>query len=339
VSTITDSVGARNELQRIVPAGVIAYVDKIHVWLKTPRPRTEVAWLSSQCGRGLHVYRGHKRWDRSREYKQRLQLRQPSYEALQSLATLEGILINYLELALDLTFNSEEERNEAHEFVCQYHVKRWHGEQKIKIVKGSRYTGKRRTPNKLVSYADLVCRITGEVYCVHLEWRLNGAEAVRRAGISTIRELLRLEIRQFWKERLVMRAFNYRTLGRQHNIHILGKGRRRSPWIRFLGRKKALAYDYDRTAGATIVRVCGSTQAVIDEYRKRLDVGHCLEYIDVWQLLPKQWEMSTRQKFRPEPVSAEWHGAVRRMRMRKKLRKIQEVNSGKFVEREAVSAR
>jgi hypothetical protein len=45
VSTITDSVGARNELQRIVPAGVIAYVDKIHVWLKTPRPRTEVAWL------------------------------------------------------------------------------------------------------------------------------------------------------------------------------------------------------------------------------------------------------------------------------------------------------
>ena len=334
MSTITDLVGARNEAQRIVPAGVIAYVDKIQLWLKTPLG-TELDWLRSECG-GLHHVRKSKRWDRSRSYRQRLQLLQPSLKVLQWLSALEGVLLNYLELALDLTFDSEEERDEAHEFVCHYHVKRWHREQKIKFVKGSRYTGRRAVPNKLVSYADLACRITGEVYCVHLEWRLNGAPAVERAAISTVRELLQLDVRQFWKERLILRTFDYRALGRQHNIHILGKGRRRGPWIKFLGRWKSIAYDYDRMAGATLVRVCGSTQAVIDEYRKRLDVGHCLENVNACQLLPKRWEMDGKQSFRPEPVSAEGQASGL---TRRRLRKVQEVNSGNFVERHVVRMR
>src|SRR5262249_13571759 len=122
--TITELVGARNEARRIVPVGVIAYVDKIQLWLKTPLLRTELDWLRSDCG-GLYHVRKSKRWDRSRSYRQRLQLRQPNLKLLQWLSTLKGVLINYLELALDWTFDSEEERDEAHEFVGHYHVKRW----------------------------------------------------------------------------------------------------------------------------------------------------------------------------------------------------------------------
>jgi len=288
---------ARKEAQRITPVEVIAYPDNVQVWSKTVFPTTQLEWLGARCGNGLDVELRPKRWDRSRQYQQRLQLRRPSREALQWLSASDGILVNYLELALDWSFDHVDERDEAHDFVCKYHVKRWHGDQKIKFVKGTRYTGERQTANKLVSYADLPSRMTGEVYCVHLEWRLNGVQALRRAGIETVSELLKLDAHEFWKKRLIMRAVDCRALGRQYQIHVLGKGRRRGPYF---GSKKTAAYDFDIMVGGTLVMMRGSTQAVVDEFRKGFDVARCLREIDVPQLLPKAWDMGTNEMFRKE---------------------------------------
>jgi hypothetical protein len=194
----------------------------------------------------------------------------------------------------DWTFNSEEERDAAHEFVGRHHIKRWHGKQRAKVHKGTRYTGQRRVPNKLVTYGDQPCRVSGEIHCLHLEWRLNGARALRRAGITTVSQLLELDHRQFWKERLLLRRVNLEALGRQYNRHVLGKGRRRGPWIAFYGPGKPIRYNYDGRAGYILMRTSGSqekgtrgtAQAVVDEWRKHFHVSRCLEAIEIPELLP-----------------------------------------------------
>jgi hypothetical protein len=137
---------------------------------------------------------------------------------LQWLAALKHSLMNYVEVSLDWIFNSEEKRDDAQEFIRRYHVKRWHGKQQALLYKGTRYTAKRRAANKLVNYAEQGSRISGELFCEHVEWRLIGARALRRAGIGSLNELLKLDHRQFWTERLLMRTVNLDRLGRMYCI-------------------------------------------------------------------------------------------------------------------------
>jgi hypothetical protein len=114
--------------------------------------------------------------------------------------------VNRLEVSLDWTFENERERDAAQEFIRRHHVKRWHGQQQVTVHKGTRYSARRQVraaPNMLVVYADLPCRVSGEVNCVHLEWRLSGARTLQRAGLSTVGELLQLDHYQFWKEMLL----------------------------------------------------------------------------------------------------------------------------------------
>jgi hypothetical protein len=283
----------RNPALRIVPVQKLSYIDGVQVWLKKPWSRRELAWLARRCG-SLDVRQQAKRWDRA--YRVRLQLRQPGHEALQWLAKLNGVLMNYVEVALDWIFNSEEERDAAHEFIRRHHVKRWHGKQEVFSYQGARYTAKRRAANKLVNYAEQGSRISGELFCEHVEWRLSGTRALRRAGISSLNDLLELDHRQFWAERLPMRTVNLDTLGRLYCNHVLGKGPRRGPWIEFFGPKKSIRFDYHGRTGYVVSQTCGSrqagtsatTQALIDEWRSKFEVGRCLEALDVEHLLPAE---------------------------------------------------
>src|SRR4029453_727545 len=98
MSMVPGVAAARKQAERIMPVEVIAYIDKLQVWLKTPLSETQLEWLRAHCGNGLDVKPGPKRWDVRREYQQRLQLRRPSLEVLQWLSGQPGILMNYLEL-------------------------------------------------------------------------------------------------------------------------------------------------------------------------------------------------------------------------------------------------
>jgi hypothetical protein len=284
---------ALNPALRIVPVEKLSYVDGLQLWLKTPLPPRQIERLEQQCG-SLHVLQRNKSWHR--DYRQRLQLRQPSREAVQALARLSGVLLNQLELALDWTFNSEEERDAAHELIRRYHVKRWHGKQQALLYKGTRYTAKRRAANKLVNYAEQGSRISGELFCEHVEWRLSGVRALQRAGIGPLNELLKLDHRRFWKARLLMRTINLARLGRLHCVHVQGKGPRRGPWIEYFGPNKLFRFDYHGRTGSTVWLTCGSreagteatTQALVDEWRSKFEVGCCLEALDVEHLLPTE---------------------------------------------------
>ena len=275
--------GKCNAVADLNPSEIFSYCDAIQFWLKHPLPRQELAWLYSQCG-SMHVHNQPALFDWS--YQQRLQIRQPTEEALQSLSTLNDPYLNRVELSLDWTFPTEPERDAAYECVCQRHIKKWHGRQRINFDKTTRYTGPPGARNLMALYPDRPCRVDGEVFCVHLDWRIKGASAVSAAGIASLHDLLNFNYRRFWQDKLLLCELDVRGLGRQFNIHVAGKGRRRGPWIYFCGTNGWFAYDVDLHIGGIIIDTLPSTQEVIDSYRGKLNVNRCLNQIEVGHLLP-----------------------------------------------------
>jgi hypothetical protein len=169
------------------PSDRYAYIDKIQLWLKRPLPAKDIEWLQGQCG-SMRVYNERARFDWF--YRQRLQLNQPTRDALQSLSTLKDTLLNSLEVSPDLIFNSEEERVDAYDFVSRYLVKKHHRKQEVGFYTdkngSTRYSSRRRkVPNNLAIYGDRACRLTGEVYCLHFDWRMKGASALHRQGTAS----------------------------------------------------------------------------------------------------------------------------------------------------------
>jgi hypothetical protein len=273
--------------ERIKPCGTYAFVDKAQVWLKQPLSGAKLDWLKKLCGPGgLHKKNERARFDYT--FTQRLQLNQPTLEALQFLGAIDNVLLNYVELSLDWTFDREAERNCAYDFLGRFHVKKHHRDHGIRWFGGggvTRYTGPRKSPNVLAVYRDRPSKVTGEAFCVHLDWRIKGAVAMRRAGITSVTELLELNHRQFWHERLLMRELDLRKLGRNYHVHVAGKGSRRGAWVISYGRGRFF-YQADLRAGATILRALNTTQAVLDCYTKRFNVNRCLRNISVDHLLP-----------------------------------------------------
>ncbi len=109
-----------------------------------------------------------------------------------------------MEVACDLIFPDCVELDDAFEFLHHHMVRRWHGKrQKIRRFEdGARYDAGRWAPNGIVMYREPFSRATGEADCLHLEWRLNGLDAVRGAGIKRPQELLNFNHRAFWEPRL-----------------------------------------------------------------------------------------------------------------------------------------
>ena len=144
----------------------------------------------------------------------------------------------------------------------------------------TRYRSK--APNVFVVYRDRQSKSGAEGYCLHLEWRIKGASAFRRAGFASVMDLLHANHREFWQSRLTFYRLDPDILGRRY-CNWIRQRPRRTPRIIRLGK---FSYNLERRAGGTIIRALGSTQAVVDAYRHKLRVRDGLQRINVDQLLP-----------------------------------------------------
>ena len=258
-------------------------------------PQDELDWVETQCGskgpnraqrKPFDVQQEPAKWDRDRAYWVRLQLRQPSHLALQWLATLPDAVLNYLEIALDWIFASAQERDAAHALINKHHWKKWHRDQQITFDQETRYTARRLTASErrvaslLTNYRERRCRVCAEEDCCeHSEWRANGQIALRRAGL-TVGGLKDLDYRQFWRQRLLLRTVDVETLGRLYRVHVLGDRRGRGR----LGDSE-VGHSLLCAVGSEAKGTKGTVQAVVDKYRKRFDVGRCLQGLEVDEFL------------------------------------------------------
>lgn len=293
------------------PSTVHPYFDNIAVWLKEPADAATIARLRRQCGY-LHAANRNARFGQG--YKQRLELKQPGKAALRWIAGMNDVLINRVEIALDLIFNDAREQDEAFEFLHRHLIRRWHGRtQKIKLVRAERKKRKAqvveegsagatrydagRAPNAIAMYRNQHSRVTGELFCVHIEWRLSGVRPVRSAGIQLGSDLLGFNHRAFWERRLMLVDIDADRLGRV--IRNRNEGTRsRTPEVgRFFKREINL----DRKRGGVLLKSVGTVQEVIDCYGSLIPVSRILERIPAQDFLPPagEWNAARERAVRP----------------------------------------
>lgn len=214
------------------------------------------------------------------------------------LGTLGQFHHNYLECALDLTFDDQLKKVKAADWTDRHLIRKYHpSKYGIRWVKGvTRYDAPRSAQSGITLYADRASRITDDPDCLHLEWRCNGVAALRRIGINSVNDLLTFDHRAFWQQRLILQEWSCapKVLGRIYNRHIgpagMGPRRGRREWIDYIGANK-FAYSVDVSAGAIIQDM--PVQRALDYYRK-LQIGRYLQDINVEQLIPvslySDWE-------------------------------------------------
>jgi hypothetical protein len=276
----------------IRPTAIFAYYDAITVWLKYPLSRAEIEQLKEQCGFGNErgfVHDCYLRPKFNPSLRQRLQLKQPRADALRSLSARADAYLNYAEAALDWVFEGDNEREEAYRLLDRYHLKNHHRDQGVRyerhdhqLTPPTRYTGPRMAANNFGLYVDKPCRVTGEVYCAHLEWRMRRPRNLRSTGLTGVGKLLELDLHGFWEERLLLRGLDLRKLGRMH-LNSFRRIRRRS-WVTVS--RTGFRYDYDLATGALLANVFESTQKVADDFGRKFRVRECFVPIDVQHLLP-----------------------------------------------------
>ena len=271
------------------PTGFHAYFDKVQFWVRTPLDQRTLDRLRSECGRGgVYVQNQPARFNAL--YRQRVELRQPLDQALRWLATRDDALINRAEVTIDLVFDCLADRDDAWGFLHRHIVRRRHGKkQEIRIVReadaqndtiGTRYDAGSSASNKIVFYAEGHSRLTGELNCLHLEWRLKGLKAVRAAGIKLGRDLLEFDHRAFWRRRLCLYDVDRRRLGRMVRNKARSEKRRTSE-IHPSGT------GLDGRTGEVLVRAYDTVQELIDNMRAHIKVSRALVPISGEYLLPR----------------------------------------------------
>jgi len=277
--------------------GVYAYFDKIQFWVCEPLDFNTLGLLERSCGRGgMHIENRRAPFNsRRRRYRQIIQLRQPSDQALRWLARQTNVLINRVEIAIDFVFTYRGDVEEAWDFLHQHLVRRWHRRSReIRVFQSAprdedpgagetRYDAGRDARNVLVLYSEDQSRVTGELNCLHMELRVTGGRATRAAGIKSGQDLPEFDHRAFWEERLLLYSVDRRLLGRLYRNHLTGR-RRRTPEILQQGR---YGYDVEGKIGGAAARSCATVQELIDKFKSSIRIRRALIQIPKESLLPK----------------------------------------------------
>jgi hypothetical protein len=273
--------------------------------LKSPADASTLSKLRQHCGGG-GLYFETKPAPFGQNYRQRIELKQPSIEALRWIAERGDVLVNRAEITLDYILDSLAALDDAQEFLHFHLIRRWHSKkQQVRLYRGSqerdsrgkrgaervheielattRYDAGRWSRNGLVIYIDKHSRVTGELYCLHVEWRANGLRAVQAAGIKSASDLLEFDHHAFWKKRLHLVNVNPERLGRLFRNKASGL-KSRSPIFNtdWAGRQT----NVDQYWGSRIIKSVGSLQELLDTYRREVRIDRILEPISNSAWLP-----------------------------------------------------
>lgn len=263
------------------PSASWRYFDKLAFWIAHPFTDEEVAFIKAECGSGgTDINRPSHRARFDPRLIQRVETRQPSDALVKFLSTVDGIFLNMAEFTLDLIFESEEARDRAYEFIDRHHVKKGH-RGNVRYFKKTRYTDRRWAPTNFVAYRPAFAKLTGELYCLHLEWRVCGVAALRRMRIDGIKDLIEFDHHAHWVPRLRLRTFDFARLGRTYSNGLMKKRKITPRKPRIYKTRRGFEYHTDKRLGQHLLRINESVQRVIDFANKRkIPVTRCLIGID-----------------------------------------------------------
>lgn len=285
----------------LTPLDSYLYLHAARILFKRPLTPTERQYLADNC-QSLNVHR-HGQWVTdengvSRQlnifpHREQVQVVGANLLALKFLASRDDRLpkgngampkrdrnpplVIYLEIALDIIVENEQVLSRAFDAFNRCFVQLWNGKHgAIDFVNGGMSTGRRWNGKYATGYISKPSPVTGEVNCLHIEYRICSAQAVRAVGVNSIADLLTFDFRAFWEKNLILRQIDVERLGR----HVLNKRfgtrrRERGPKDRRTGQIYVRAYGYNKSG-----TICA--QALMQNYGS----GPFLSSIAVGHLLP-----------------------------------------------------
>ncbi len=290
---------------QIAPLECYYYFDNAQIWLKKPLGPGQLRRIEGHChgGRPNGLHWVNKPCPFQPGYCQRLQLHQPTQQALELLAAMTAAadepLINYVEVACDLIFEDQNEADKTVEYFLEHLVQPWHRKSmKIRcfykweeidgidfyrdwpIGFSTRNTrkGKRgRMGHWFVGYSSLPCRLTGETPCFHVEGRHSSVRSLQRIGINDLSDLIDFDFDAYFASNMTLYELDCERLGRFHRNRLSGSKSRHSS-VKKMG-KSGFTYNRDHRLGATLYNSLSlhrddpyhdqrSLQKFVDEYPK-----------------------------------------------------------------------
>jgi hypothetical protein len=139
--------------------------------------------------------------------------------------------IIYLEIALDMILPDERTLCAAFAALKRCLVQKWNGKHEpIEFDNGGMSTGRRWNGRYITAYRSKPSPVTGEVNCLHIEYRICSAGAVRKVEVESSTDLPTFDYVAFWEEYLDLREVDIEHLGR-HRLNKCEKSRRQRPGI------------------------------------------------------------------------------------------------------------
>ena len=122
-----------------------------------------------------------------------------------------------MELALELILENEGQTRRLHDFLEAHMWQGWRSKKQTSYnYDETIYSGGKTARNRFTIYADRPSKITGEVHCCKVEWRVNRKQPCEAKGLSTFPALHNFGHFGFWRTHLRLAKFDVDKLQRDY---------------------------------------------------------------------------------------------------------------------------
>ncbi len=208
--------------------------------------------------------------------------RPKAFDVLNDLASKRNVMINEVHVALDLPVESFEEATNLVEWLGSRIVKRWPGKHRFRTHRSTLYSAARSWPsNQITIYPN----VRSKVYCgsaAHIEWRIKGAQLVRRMGINNFDDIRNIDYVAFWTKRLLLEEAQPEKLGQELRTKNIVKSTGRADL--HLGSAYLRAYMYQSNCD---IPVPAMAMRAMSRKWPRINKKKVLRPIDMTPFLPR----------------------------------------------------
>lgn len=188
-----------------------SYIDTVCVILPERMPAEAFRQLRLALCASLRPQNGRYLWRKvptaDGYWIYKLTIHQPTPESILELGdAVQAINLRLLEVhvALDLMTSSPNDAETLQAYVEGRLLPSSRLKRLVHRVRETTYYNRRtRKGVEVVLYSDRRSKVSGQ-FCLHVEWRVMGGVALRREGLATAVELLRLNHSLFWDKRLAL---------------------------------------------------------------------------------------------------------------------------------------
>lgn len=295
---------------------VVPFLDRVRVWTDRALTHDELSYLKANSKRvrvTMKPMRFHPEWRCSLEM---LRPTPRTLRAVESLMNGRKYTINHAEVTLDFVYDRKKSVRRLRRYLDRRLVmparKGHHGVMPV-YYPGKRgptlYFARRPSAQNLVMYNDRRSK-KAKRPCVHIEWRVNGGDAMARLGVTTISDVREFDHHTFWKKHL--------------SLYRLRESHRRDLGHLFLTNMSAANHELGaKRMGAMILRAAavthdGATAGELVAWARRC-VNFCpqkvMEMIEVTPLLPATAEKNKQdRRMKRRQMKAERAGRTTVMR-------------------------